>query len=75
MSIAIPSAGPPTEHALIGLLQGDERVVPLPLEGRAQARESLLDALGGGVADGVQPLGQDALGLAREALDREIELA
>ena len=57
------------------VLEGDERVVALTLERGPQACEPLLDALRRRVADVVQPFGQHALGLAREPLDGEIELA
>src|SRR5436190_19413870 len=57
------------------VLERLQRVVPLALQRRAQAGEPFFHALSRGIADAVEPLGQDAPGFAREALDREVELA
>ncbi len=62
-------------HLVRALLERPERIVALALEPGAQSGEAILDALRGVVADVVQPLGEHSLGLAREALDGQIELA
>ena len=56
------------------LFERVQRVVALALEPGAQSREPLLHPLGCSVADVVDAFGEHALGLAREALDREVEL-
>ena len=62
-------------HLVRAILERDERLVALPLERRAQARQPLLDAPGCRLRQRVQPLGENALRLAREPLDRQVELA
>jgi hypothetical protein len=57
------------------ILERRQRVVPLALDGGAEALQPFLDPLCGCVADVIQPLAEHTLGLARESLDRKIELA
>src|SRR4029077_9642121 len=52
-----------------------ERVVALVLERRTQAGEPVFDPLGRGIADVVDAFAEHPLPLARETLDREVELA
>ena len=51
------------------------RLVALPVEAAADALQPLLDALHGRVGDVLDALGEHALGLAGEPLDRQVELA
>src|SRR5262249_11731074 len=56
-------------------LERVERLVAMALDGVEEALEPLLDLLHRAARDGVHTLGEDAVGLSREAFDGKVELA